>query len=191
MSTAADGSSVPLALFFTREGLVGATVEGEVQFKHPWRSRQHASVNAASPLVVSNEVFLTASYDTGGALLRLKDRGVKVIWSSDEALSAHYATPVVRRISTGSTGVRNKGPDFQAASNGPRVKCAGARAIWARASWCSPATDWCLLEPVNCRLLRQAHRRFSIGRTQVLGRDTRALRATEGVLVAILGNWFA
>jgi outer membrane protein assembly factor BamB len=83
------------ALFWTRAGLVDADpVNGKVRFQFPWRSRSHASVNAAAPVVVGNLVFLSASYGTGATLLQIEGTEVKQIWASDDALSNHYATSV-------------------------------------------------------------------------------------------------
>ncbi|MBI3191831.1 MAG: PQQ-like beta-propeller repeat protein [Pedosphaera parvula] len=85
-----------LAVFFTRAGLVGTTLNGgEIRFQFPWRSRMSASVNAATPLVIGYQIFLSASYGTGAALLRVKpDYALEKVWSGDDVLSAHYATPV-------------------------------------------------------------------------------------------------
>jgi outer membrane protein assembly factor BamB len=84
-------------LFFTREGLVDADPgTGRVRFEHRWRARQAASVNAAVPLVVGNEVFLSASYDTGAVLLRVEGDRARAVWSGDESLSNHYATSVYK-----------------------------------------------------------------------------------------------
>ena len=80
--------------FFTREGLVLTDLLGTVGATHRWRSRQHASVNAASPLIVGQEIFLTSSYETGGILLRRSAQGLETVWSNDDSLSAHYATPI-------------------------------------------------------------------------------------------------
>ncbi len=85
------------ALFWTRAGLVDADpATGKVRFQFPWRSRSHASVNAAAPVVVGNLVFLSASYGTGATLLQIDGTSVKQLWASDEALSNHYATSVYR-----------------------------------------------------------------------------------------------
>lgn len=85
-----------LALFFTRAGLVAVQPStGSLVLTRPWRSRQHASVNAASPLVSGTQIFLTASYGTGALLLNRTGNQVSDIWSGDSALSAHYATPVL------------------------------------------------------------------------------------------------
>jgi glucose dehydrogenase len=85
------------ALFFTREGLVDTEpASGRIRFQHRWRARQQASVNAATPLVAGSHVFLTASYGTGAVLLDLAGGTAKPVWSGDESLSSHYATPVLR-----------------------------------------------------------------------------------------------
>src|SRR6266446_6840011 len=62
----------------------------------PWRSRSHASANAAAPIVAGNLVFLSASYGTGATLVQIEGSKVKQIWASDDALSNHYATSVYR-----------------------------------------------------------------------------------------------
>jgi len=93
----APGSPASLALFFNREGLVGVALpSGQERFRFRWRSRMGASVNAASPVVSGDEVYLTASYGTGGVLLRRRGEALETVWSGDESLSAHFATPVLR-----------------------------------------------------------------------------------------------
>jgi outer membrane protein assembly factor BamB len=83
------------AIFFTRAGLVAVNpVDGAVQFHYPWRSTMNASVNAATPLIVDDSIFLSACYGTGAILLRVKDNGVEKVWSGDDILSNHYATCV-------------------------------------------------------------------------------------------------
>jgi outer membrane protein assembly factor BamB len=83
-------------LSFTRAGLVGIDTAGKILFKFSWRSRSHASVNAALPVVAGNLVFLSASYNTGATVLELGGAQPKQLWSSDEALSNHYATSVLK-----------------------------------------------------------------------------------------------
>ena len=94
---AATLNGMRYAIFFTRRGLVALEpASGKVCFDFPWRPRIHSSVSAATPLVVGDQIFLSASYQTGAALLRVKDNAVEKIWSSDEVLSNHYATSVYR-----------------------------------------------------------------------------------------------
>jgi outer membrane protein assembly factor BamB len=83
-------------LFFTREGLVSLDpANGAVRFSKPWRARIDASVNAATPLVIGNLVFISSSYRTGAILLRVKKDGVEEVWTSDDVLSCHFNTPIV------------------------------------------------------------------------------------------------
>ncbi|MBI2684930.1 MAG: PQQ-like beta-propeller repeat protein [Acidobacteria bacterium] len=87
----------PRAVFFTRAGLaVLDPRDGKVHAQMRWRSRSAASVNAATPLISGNQIFLTASYGTGAVLLDMSSGQPKEIWSGDDSLSAHYATPVLK-----------------------------------------------------------------------------------------------
>lgn len=82
-------------LVLTREALMSLNPEnGQTFFRYPWRPAMNASVSAATPLVQSDQVFLTASYDTGAILLDCTDTGVRTVWQSKQAISAHYATCV-------------------------------------------------------------------------------------------------
>jgi outer membrane protein assembly factor BamB len=83
------------AIFFTRAGLQAVNPEdGAVQFHYPWRSTMNASVNAATPIVVDDSIFLSACYGTGAILLRVRDNAAEKVWSGDDILSNHYATSV-------------------------------------------------------------------------------------------------
>ncbi len=80
---------------FTRAGLVAVDPSsGKVRFQFPWRSRSNASVNSAVPVIAGNLIFLSASYNTGSVLLQVTGDKLTTVWSSDEALSSHYASVV-------------------------------------------------------------------------------------------------
>ena len=84
-------------LFFTRTGLVDVDPAAEkVLHELPWHARMKASVNAATPIVVDDLVFVSASYGTGAILVRIGADGLKKIWASDDALTNHYATSVYK-----------------------------------------------------------------------------------------------
>jgi outer membrane protein assembly factor BamB len=92
---AASIDGVRHVFFFTREGLVSVDpVNGSVRFSKRWRARQYASVNAATPLVIGDELFLSASYGTGAVLLKVRKDGCDEIWKADEILSNHYSSSV-------------------------------------------------------------------------------------------------
>lgn len=84
-------------LVITREALVALDpANGKVSFRFAWRPPMHASVSAATPLVIDDLIFISASYGTGATSLRFKESGPERIWSNDEALSSHYSTSVHR-----------------------------------------------------------------------------------------------
>jgi outer membrane protein assembly factor BamB len=103
-------------LFFTRQGLVALDpATGAVRFQKSWRSRSQASVNAATPLVAGDLIFVSATYETGAALLRVKDDALTEVWSSDESMSNHYATSVLHNgILYGFHGRQEFNPSFRA-----------------------------------------------------------------------------
>jgi outer membrane protein assembly factor BamB len=82
--------------FFTREGFLWVDPAGaRVRFFKRWRSRNNASVNAASPVVLEGDrLFLSACYGTGAVLLKKEKDVFEEIWKNDTSLSCHFGTPV-------------------------------------------------------------------------------------------------
>jgi len=82
-----------MAFFFTAEGLLVVKPEtGEVLYEYPFRSVFHESVNAASPVVVDDVVFLSASYGVGSIALQVTPDGLEPLWRDKEAMQNHWAT---------------------------------------------------------------------------------------------------
>ena len=124
---AATLNNVHYAFCFTRNGLVGLNpADGQVYFEMPWRSRQHASVNAATPLVSPDgTVFISASYNTGAAALKIDGGKPHVLWSGDEILSNHYATSIYHSGNLyGFDGRQEQGPELRC------VELASGRVKW-------------------------------------------------------------
>ena len=68
------------------------------------------TVNAAIPIIMKNQVLLTASYGIGAQLLSLHPDRVEVQWS-DEVLSSQYTTPIVHEgFIYGVDGRQDGGP---------------------------------------------------------------------------------
>lgn len=85
------------AIFFTRDNLVGLDpASGRERFRQSWRARIRSSVNAATPLVIGDRIFVSAQYGAGAGLFRVTGSGLDALWRSDDALSNHYATSVHR-----------------------------------------------------------------------------------------------
>jgi len=83
------------AVFLTRDSLVGVDpASGAVQFQRRWRARLAASVNAATPLVIGDQIFVSAQYGPGAGVLRVDGSQLVDVWVSDDVLSNHYATSV-------------------------------------------------------------------------------------------------
>ncbi len=93
--TVATLGGKPRLVCLTRAGLlILDTADGTVVQRMPFRARIQASVNAATPLVGGDEVFLSSSYNTGAILLKLSGDGSAPIWKNDESMSCHYNSPV-------------------------------------------------------------------------------------------------
>lgn len=84
-----------LAYVFARSGLHCLEADtGKELYFFRWRARISASVNAATPLVIRDRVFITSSYNTGAAMLQTTADGSKTLWSGQDILSSQYNTPV-------------------------------------------------------------------------------------------------
>lgn len=93
----ADIDKQHTAVFFTRTGLVALDpASGKVRYQYRWRARQAASVNAATPIIFNDQIFLSSSYSTGAVLLKVANNQVTPIWSGDESMSNHYSTSVLK-----------------------------------------------------------------------------------------------
>jgi outer membrane protein assembly factor BamB len=95
--TVATIGGVRHALFLTRSELVDLDpANGQVRFTMPFKSRSSASVTAATPLVIGNLIFVSASYGVGAALLEVNGSTFRKIWANDDSMSNHYSTCVFR-----------------------------------------------------------------------------------------------
>jgi outer membrane protein assembly factor BamB len=84
-------------IFVTRLNVVSIDPEnGGVRFQFPFGARG-PTVNAATPLVLGDNVFVSASYGVGAVMARVGGEGVEPIWANDESMSSQYSTCVVRQ----------------------------------------------------------------------------------------------
>jgi len=84
---------------FARGGLLGfEPATGKIDFQFPWRSKKIESVNAASPVVVNDQVLITESYGVGSALLQVKPGGYEIIRTDPprrgQSMASHWSTPI-------------------------------------------------------------------------------------------------
>jgi outer membrane protein assembly factor BamB len=91
----------PLGLAFMRDGFLAVSLKtGQKSYFSPFRSPIDSSVNAASPLVLGNKVFISSCYEVGAGLWEYKkgsDGEHKMfhqLWRKNDVLDCHYSTPV-------------------------------------------------------------------------------------------------
>jgi len=177
-----DGAD--LAIFFTRQGLLALKPEkGEVKYEFPWRPRLNASVNAASPSVSGNQIFLSTSYGTGAVLLEANKGELKEIWKNDDSLSCHFNTPVL--VDGHLYGIDGR------AEAGGKLRCVEwktGKVLWSQEKFgCASliAVDGMLLalaESGDLVLFEQSTKAYKeLARARVLGNKVRAaLALSEG-----------
>lgn len=94
-----DGQLTGLA--FLRGGLLGwEPSSGKERFYFPWRAEMLESVNAAQPIVLGKQIFVSETYEIGSVLLQVDGNHVTTVWKDadarrDKSFRAHWATPVV------------------------------------------------------------------------------------------------
>ena len=82
------------AIFATRYTALAIDPEsGDVRFEFPFGKRG-PTVNAATPLIFDNQLFLTSNYGVGCTLKQIDRQTPRELWSSDHVLSCHYDTPI-------------------------------------------------------------------------------------------------
>jgi len=121
-------NNTPQAIFFTREGLISLDPDnGRIHFSRKWRPAMHASVNACTPIVVGNQIFISTSYGKGATLLEADSGNLKTIWASDEAISSHYSSCVVsENYIYGFHGRQEAGADLRC------VNLKTGRVLWSQ-----------------------------------------------------------
>ncbi len=70
---------------FARGGLIGFDpTSGKQDFFYPWRAKELYSVNASTPVVVGDQVFISECYQIGSSLLKPRPGGYNVVWSDSK-----------------------------------------------------------------------------------------------------------
>ena len=102
--------------------------DGAIDFAWPWRSRTYESVNASCPVVFGDRVFVSASYRTGGALVRIRpDFSHEVLWTTQE-FALHFNTPIYRNGYLYGFDGRNQGDASLAC-----IDVSDGRVVWREA----------------------------------------------------------
>ncbi len=116
-------------LCFMRPGLVSVDpATGDINFSFWFRSELHDSCNAARPVVVGDNVFLSAAYETGAALLKVEPEGktYDVIWRNINAMQNHWSTSIYHDgYLYGFSGRHEPGSTFRC------IEMATGKLMWA------------------------------------------------------------
>ena len=139
----------PWCFVFARGGLVALDPRsGKVEFQFPWRAKLLESVNAATPVVVGSEVFISESYQIGGAMLRVRPGGFDEAWTDrdkrrDQSMMLHWNTPIMHEGNLYGSSGRHSGQ--------AEVRCVEWKT--GRVMWSEPGLRWSSLLFVDDRLL--------------------------------------
>ncbi len=105
---------------FMRGGLIGFEPKsGKIDFHYPWRDNQVESVNASSPVIADDHVFISESYGIGSSVLQVQPGGYKVVWkdrpnSRNRAMEMHWHTPIHHEgYLYGCSGRHSGGAEFR------------------------------------------------------------------------------
>ena len=167
-------------LFFTREGFLAVEPsKGAIFFEKRWRSRSQATVNAATPIVAGERVFLSASYGTGAIALEAQADGFRELWSGEDSLDNHYSSAVHHDgVVYGYHGRQEYGPSLRA------VQLDTGAVLWSEESFGSGTVtlvgDVLLLMRENGELVTaraDADRFESLSKAQILSGTVRAYPA--------------
>ena len=113
---------------FHRDGLsILKLIDGSNIGMFHWRARFDASVNAATPLIQGDEIFLTASYGTGATWLKFSLGKFEKTWANDTSLSCHFGTPIISNgYLYGFHGRQEAGAEFRC------VNLKTGEVLWAK-----------------------------------------------------------
>jgi outer membrane protein assembly factor BamB len=84
-------------LCLMRQGLMSLDPETGAENFHYWfRSSTHDSVNAARPVVIEDQILLSAAYKVGSALLKVNADGksFEEVWRDQRNLLTHWSTAI-------------------------------------------------------------------------------------------------
>jgi outer membrane protein assembly factor BamB len=88
----AEFAGQPTVVSFRAAALVGCDLKsGKELWRFPWKTSY--DINAATPLVMGDKVFISSGYNTGCALVQIARGQAKQLWRNKN-LRAHFNSPV-------------------------------------------------------------------------------------------------
>jgi outer membrane protein assembly factor BamB len=89
-----------IILMFARSGLLAIDpAKGETVAQFPWRAKILASVNASTPVIKGDEIFISETYEVGSAVVKFNGKSFQEVWTDrdrrrDRAMALHWNTPI-------------------------------------------------------------------------------------------------
>lgn len=104
-----------LAIFHTGDGLLVVEPKtGAERYRYPFRSVMRESAIAATPVLIDDVVFLSATYEIGAVALRLAPDGLEEVWKNVDSMQNHWATSVYHDGNLyGMDGRHERGSNFR------------------------------------------------------------------------------
>ncbi|MEX0613115.1 MAG: PQQ-binding-like beta-propeller repeat protein [Pirellulales bacterium] len=164
---------------FARGGLLAIEpVKGQTLATFPWRARLLESVNAATPVVVGDEVFISETYELGSALVRFTGSAFEEIWSDrgrrrNRTMALHWNTPIEHDgYLYGSSGYHSADAELRC------VECKTGRVMWSKPDLGRSSLLLvdnrliCLSEDGTIRVIRPTPERFdAVAEWQLAAKD--------------------
>lgn len=127
--TALDGRRQ--VIFVTRLNVVAVDPDnGKVQYRFPFGQRG-PTVNAATPLVLGDHLFISASYGIGAQYVSIATVSPKIVWESDDVMSSQYTTCVEKDGFLYGLDGRQDGPPANLRCINPQT----GKVVWTKDSF--------------------------------------------------------
>lgn len=68
--------------------------DGSIDSRYPWRGKRYESVNASSPVIVNDIVYISECYGAGGVALEIDENGDCTELWKNEILNTHFMTAI-------------------------------------------------------------------------------------------------
>jgi outer membrane protein assembly factor BamB len=79
-------------VIFMAKSVIGVAAEdGKLLWSYPWQTSY--DVNAATPLVIGSNVFITSGYGHGCAMIQVQGGSARALWENKE-IQAHFSSPL-------------------------------------------------------------------------------------------------
>lgn len=77
---------------FTAKALIGVSAaDGQLLWRQPWETAY--DVNAPTPIVSGNHIFITSNYKRGCAVVNVTPNGPEIVWENKN-MASHFNSPV-------------------------------------------------------------------------------------------------